>query len=58
MVDDISQNKINSIIKKKKIENCKPFIASFILFVSVSIILAGIMIYFHCKSKNRNVLPY
>ena len=56
MVDDISQNKINSIIKK--IENCKPFIASFILFVSVSIILAGIMIYFHCKSKNRNVLPY
>ena len=39
MIDDISQSKTN----------CKPFVASSILFVTVSIILTGIMIYFHCK---------
>ena len=42
----------------KYVENCKPFVASSILFVSVSIVLTGIMIYFHCKSKNRDVLSF
>ena len=42
----------------KKVENCKPFVASFVLFVSVSIILTGIMIWFCLKSRNRDVLPY
>ena len=54
--NDIIQNKTISIIKK--IENCKPFVASSILFVSVSIILSGIMIYFCIKSRNKDVLPY
>ena len=54
LVDDISQNKTNSIIKQ--IENCKPFVASSILFVCVSVILTGIMVYF-CVSRNNYVLP-
>ena len=40
----------------KKIENCKPFVTSSILFVCVSIILTGIMIYFCLKSKNNNII--
>ena len=43
--DIIIQNK--TLIKK--IENCKPFIGVNILFVSVSIILSGKMIYFKIK---------
>ena len=49
----------------KKVEDCKPFVASSILFVvclfvclSVSVIITRIMIYFCLKSKNNNVLPY
>ena len=42
----------------KKVENCKPFISVSILFLCISIILVGIMIYFCLKSKNRNFLPY
>ena len=46
----------NSIIKK--VENCKPFVASSILFISISVILTAIMIYFCLKSRNKSVLPY
>ena len=56
--NDIVQNKTtsgNSIIKK--VENCKPFVTSSVLFVSVSIILTGIMIYFSLTSRNKDVLP-
>ena len=48
----------------KKVEDCKPFVASNILFVcwfvclSVSVMISRIMIYFRLKSKNNNVLPY
>ena len=56
IIDDITQNKIVSITKY--VENCKPFVASSILFVPVSIILSGIMIYFCVKSRNNDVLPY
>ena len=42
----------------KKVKDCKPFIGVSILFLCVSIILIGIMIYFYLKSKNNNVLPY
>ena len=42
----------------KKIENCKPFVASSVLFVSVSVILSGIMIYFCLRLRNKSVLPY
>ena len=52
--DDIVQNKTITLIKK----NWKPFVASSILFVCVSVILTGIMTYFYCKSRNKNVLPY
>ena len=55
-VADIKENKTISIIKQ--VENCKPFLASSILFVSVSAILTGILIYFYVKLRNRDVLPY
>ena len=58
IIDDtttITQNK--TIVIKELVENCKPFLASSILFVSVSIIVTGIMIYFYVKSKNRDILP-
>ena len=50
------KNKTMTLIKKVK--DCKPFIGISILFLCVSIILTGIMIYFYLKSKNNNVLPY
>ena len=53
---ECTENKTLTLIKK--IENCKPFVTSSILFVGVSIITTGIMIYFCLKSRNNNVLPY
>ena len=58
LIDDtttIIQNE--TILIKKHVENCKPYVASSILFVSVSIILTGIIIHFCVKSKNRDILP-
>ena len=60
-ITDIKEYKTSFIIKKVEcysIENCKPIVASSILFVCVSIITAGIMIYFCLKSRNRDVLHY
>ena len=48
------ENKAITLIKKVK--DCKPLIGVSILFLCVSIILTGIMIYFYLKSKNNNVL--
>ena len=64
--DDIVQNKTVTLIKKiecistecNSTKNCKPFVASSILFVCVSVVLTGVMIYFYYKSKNNCVLPY
>ena len=42
----------------KKVKDCTPFIGVSILFLCVSIMLIGIMIYFYLKPKNNNVLPY
>ena len=59
IIDDtttITQNK--TIVIKELVENCKPFVASSISFVSVSVILTGIVIYSCVKSQNRDVLPY
>ena len=59
IIDDtttIPQNK--TIVIKEFAENCKPFVSSSILFVSVSIILTGIVVYFCVKSRNKDVLPY
>ena len=55
-ITDIKENKTVTLIKK--IENCKPFVASSILFVCVSVISTGIMTYFYCKSRNNSILPY
>ena len=54
--DEIIKSKTVTLIKK--IENCKPFVALSILFVCVSIILTGLMIYFCLKSRKNHVLPY
>ena len=54
-IDDVVKNKKVTLIKK--VENCGPFIGVSILFLCVSIILTGIMIYFCLKLKN-NVLHY
>ena len=64
--DDIVQNKTIALLKKigcnsiecNSTENCKPFVASSVLFVCVSVALTGIMIYFYYKSKNYCLLPY
>ena len=50
-IDYILNNKTVSITKQ--IKKFKPFVASSILFMSVAIIVTGIMIYFYVKSKNR-----
>ena len=60
-IDDIVKNKTVTLIKKIEcnfIENCKPFVASSVLFVSVSVILTEIMVYFCLKLRNKSVLPY
>ena len=49
----LPENKTVTLIKIVK--NCKPFIGVSILFLCLSIILTGIMIYFYLKSKNNNV---
>ena len=46
-IKDASVNKTINLIKK--MQNCKPFISVSILFLCVSIILIGIMIYFYLK---------
>ena len=45
------ENKTITLIKKVK--DCQPCI----LFLCISILLTGIMIYFYLKSKNKYVLP-
>ena len=42
-----------TILIKKLVENCKPFVASSILFLSVSVIVTGIFINFYCKPKKQ-----
>ena len=46
-IENVSKNK--TLVLIKKIENCKPFIGVRVLFLCVSIILTGIMIYFKIK---------
>ena len=59
IIDDttaITKNK--TVLITKHVENCKPFVASSIFFVSVSVILAGIVVYFHVNSRQKYVVPY
>ena len=44
---EIVKNKTVTLIKKVK--DCKPFVASSILFICVLVISTGIMIYCYCK---------
>ena len=55
-IKSVSENKTVPLIKKVK--DCRPFIGVSILFLCVSVILTGIMIYFCLKLRNNNVLPY
>ena len=54
-IKSVSENKTITLIENVK--NCKPFVRVSVLFLCISIILTGIMIYFYLKSKN-NVIPY
>ena len=49
------KNRTTTLIKKVK--DCKAFVGVSVLFLCASITLAGIMIYFYLKSKNKHVLP-
>ena len=53
---DCFENK--TVTTVNKMENCKPFVISSILFVCVSVITTGIMIYFCLKYKNSSAFPY
>ena len=53
---DIVKNKTTVITKE--IENCKPYIAASILFISVSIMTTGIMTYCYCMSRKNDGLLY
>ena len=52
-IKDTKNKTITLIIK-----DCKPFIGVSVLFLCVSVILIGIMIYFYLKSRKNNTLPY
>ena len=51
IIDDTATNKAIGI--KKLVENCRPFVASSCLFLSVSVIVTGLFIHFYCKSKKK-----
>ena len=55
--DKIKGTENKTVTFVKKIKNYKPFVTSSILFVCVSIILTGIMIYFCLKSRNNIFFP-
>ena len=50
-----TENKTVALIKK--IKNCNTFTSLSILFLCISILLTGIIIYFYLKSKNNSFLP-
>ena len=56
--EKIKDTKNKTVILIKKIKNCKPRIGISILFLCVSAILNGIMIYFYLKSRKNDTLPY
>ena len=55
---DVETDELMTVTLIEKVKDCKPFVASSILFVCVSVISVGIITYFYCKSRNNNVLPY
>ena len=48
--------KNKTVTLTKKVKDCKPFVASSILFVCVSVISTGVITYFYCKSRNNNLI--
>ena len=55
-INYVIQNKTLTLIKK--IENFKPFISVGILFLCISKISTGMLIYFCLKSRKNNALLY
>ena len=55
---EIASNKIILIKENHSVEDCKPFVASSILFLLVVIILTGLLIYFYLNLRSKNVSPY
>ena len=53
----IESNKTILIKEKHFVTDCKPFVASSILFLLVVIILTGLLVYFYVNSRSKNVLP-
>ena len=53
--ETIECKKLPTLIKK--VENCKLFVGISILFLCVSLVFGGIIIYFYLKLKS-NILPY
>ena len=57
IIDNEAVSINNTITTTTTLDSCKPFVASSVLFLSVSVILTGIFTYFYFKSKS-NTLPY
>ena len=59
--DEMIKNKAKSVYKYNKsqlVEKYKPFVALFILFLLVSLIISGIFVYYfnsHSKSKRKDI---
>ena len=52
-------NKIQSVHKYNKcqlVDKCKPFIASSILFLLVSVIITGVFMYYYFNSQSKRKL--
>ena len=56
--NEFKSSKTILIKEKHFVEDCKPFVASSILFSLVVIILNGLLIYFYVNSKLKNYLSY
>ena len=46
-------NKSVSIKENTSLSSCKPFVASSILFLLVSVIIAGLFVYFYVNSQSK-----
>ena len=42
--------------KSQLVDKCKPFIASSILFLLVSVIITGVFVYYHFNSQSKRKL--
>ena len=49
-------NKAVSVNHCNSFDPCKPYIASFILFLLVSVIITGVFVYFYVNSQSKRKL--